>query len=132
MRHTQSIRVCAPSRSVSQKVPDFSAKTAVSNILIYARHRIQRSAKARAAPSSSRPSFIIGRVWMAGLVGVSLIPKQFPFSAGARLHPVAAVLGAVQSFATTIEDGFAGSGNDVAAKRSRSTRQGNDSFRMHA
>jgi hypothetical protein len=70
---------------------------------------------------------------VAGSMGIALLPKDYhaPAETGARM--VEAVIDAVEAAATSMRAAVSGlAGGGFAPGQLRSTRQGNDSFRMHA
>jgi hypothetical protein len=71
-------------------------------------------------------------LFAAGLMGVAVVsnPYRAPVGTGAQI--VDAIVGTAEAAATNLRAAASRLGGRVAPGQSRSIRQGNDSFRMHA
>jgi hypothetical protein len=79
-----------------------------------------------------RNTHLIATLAVAGLVGIAALPKYDRAPEKTVAQTVDAIVGAFNSAAARLNAAASNLPGGVEPGRSRSTRQGNDSFRMHA
>ena len=82
--------------------------------------------------NTRRNTGLLATLAIVGLMGVALAPKDYPAHAGTGARIVNAIVDSIEAAAIEMRAAVSGLGGGVAPGQSRSTRQGNDSFRMHA